>query len=151
MTDPLLARLAAADPVPVLPSIPASVAAAEVAALVAAVPRPAPRRRRRRTATLAVLAALFRVPAGAAAMEVAGLHTGVFPGRGDTESVAGEEYLDTGSPQIAAVAAGATVARRFWPARAGRRSWSAGRRPRAARSSAPGSRCRPRPTPAARG
>ena len=104
MTDPLLARLAAADPVPVLPAIPAPVAAAEVAALVAAVPRPAPRRRRRRTATLAVLAALVAVPAGAAAMEVAGLHTGVFPGRGDTESVAGEEYLDTGSPQIAAVA-----------------------------------------------
>ena len=36
-------------------------------------------------------------------MEAAGIHTGFFPGAGDTESVAGEEYLDTSAPGIVAV------------------------------------------------
>jgi hypothetical protein len=63
-----------------------------------------PRRRRRRTAALAALALLVVVvPSAAAALEVAGVHTGFFPSGSSTESVPGEEFLDTGSPGIVAV------------------------------------------------
>ena len=52
--------------------------------------------RARRTALLGALAAARarprRAPAG---MEAAGIHTGFFPGPGDTESTPGEEYLDS--------------------------------------------------------
>ncbi len=103
-SDELTARLVAADPLPAAPALPDAVVSAAVAELRAAAPAPRPRRaRRRRAAFLAVLALLVAVPSGAAAMEAAGIHTGFFPGAGDTESIAGEEYLDTSSPGIVAV------------------------------------------------
>jgi hypothetical protein len=58
------------------------------------------RPRRRRRVLVAALAALVLVPATAAAIEVAGVHTGLFPSDGDTESTPGEEYLEIGSPAI---------------------------------------------------
>jgi len=57
-----------------------------------------PRRRRRRTALLAALVVLA-VPATAAGMEAAGIHTGIFPAGGaQTEHVPGEELLNIDSP-----------------------------------------------------
>jgi len=97
MTE-LLDRLAAANPLPDPPALPGAVVAAAVAELTAT-----PRRRRRRRFVAAGLAVAIAVPGAAAAMEVAGIHTGVFPSRGDTESVAGEEYLDGAAPGIVGV------------------------------------------------
>ena len=48
---------------------------------------------------LLALAALA-VPATAVAIEAAGIHTGIFPGQGDTELVPGEELLQLDSPDI---------------------------------------------------
>ena len=95
-------RLAAANPVPEAPVLPGAVVAAAVGELLA-VPRGRVRRRRRprrRTALLGALAALVLVPGAAAGMEAAGIHTGFFPGPGDTESTPGEEYLDSSAAGI---------------------------------------------------
>jgi hypothetical protein len=90
MNDPLL-------DVPRLPDDLIDLAVAEIVAT----PRPTRRRRRRRrTALIAALVALVAVPATAAAIEAAGIHTGIFPGEGDTELVRGEELLQLDSPDI---------------------------------------------------
>ena len=64
--------------------------------------RPA-RRGRRRRVLVAALVALVVVPATAAALDVAGIHTGIFPGRESTELTPGEELLNISSPDIVPV------------------------------------------------
>ena len=102
-TQEVETRLRTANPLSEdsLGQLPGAVVDASVAAIVATGARPARRRRRRRrTALVAAVALLVAVPGAAAAIEAAGVHTGLFPAAGDTESAPGEEYLDTGSPDI---------------------------------------------------
>jgi hypothetical protein len=110
MTDRLDVRLAAGNPLPDPPPLSDAVVAAAVAELVRE--RPVRRRRRRargRAVLVAAIAAVVVLPSAGVAMEAAGIHTGFFPGRGDTESTPGEEYLDSGDPGIVSVVRGLTA------------------------------------------
>lgn len=107
--DPLGAigpRLRAATPLPdaAVPEPPANLIAPGVAALSASSPARPQRRRapQRRALAIAAACVAFAVPSAALAGYL-GVHSGFFPGAHDTESVSGEEYLDTSSPEIVQV------------------------------------------------
>jgi hypothetical protein len=100
-------RLAAATPVraadvPRIPRVLVDAAVMEIVSSGSPTSRPA-RRGRRRRVLVAALVALVVVPATAAALDVAGIHTGIFPGRESTELTPGEELLNISSPDIVPV------------------------------------------------
>ncbi|WP_320669953.1 hypothetical protein [Patulibacter defluvii] len=110
-------RLRDGDPLtdgraPELPPELLAAAADEIAATprttAGAARRPRSRSRSRRTSLVLALVALLGVPSAAVATYV-GIHSGFFPGRDDSESTPGEEYLDTSSPGIVRVVRGLTA------------------------------------------